>query len=85
MTKTEKLLALPMTRVVATSLGNSAAWSVGNMLNTDFPRHRAVTLGDMIVRDLMAMPEAGRAHLAAMLMENNRWPLKISDPGGELE
>jgi len=73
----EALLALPMTRAVSSTIGNAAAWAVNDMIGGGFPRHRVPQLGANLMRDLMAMPEAARAHLAALLMHDNREPMQV--------
>ena len=73
----EELYALPMSRVVSTAIGNAAAWTVTDVTGEMFPRHRVPALGANLMRDLMAMPELMRAHLAALLMENNREPMRV--------
>ena len=73
----DELYALPMSRVVSTTIGNAAAWTVNDVTGGAFPRHQVPALGANLLRDLMAMPELGRAHLAALLMEGNREPMRV--------
>ncbi len=73
----DTLLALPMSRAVSSTIGTAAAWTVNDMIGGGFPRHRVPQLGANLMRDLMAMPEAARAHLAALLMRDNREPMQV--------
>lgn len=73
----DALLALPMTRAVSSSIGNAAAWTVNDVIGGAFPGNQVPRLGTNLMRDLMAMPEAARAHLAALLMHKNREPMQV--------